>query len=205
LLAGDVAATIANAGGTYNNLNVIGATTLTVNGLTVSGVTGTLGSAGSDYSVPAGSASIPATIAPAPVTLSGVRVADGTTVFAASAFGTAGTIPTGIGTETLAVTGAGSVASANAGLPQPLTVGSLALGNGTGSASNYTIASAGNTGTITVVAGNSVLPSFLLPPPPPVVSALVLQGTKQPDPQSSPDDIPAGDGKSATNKIPICR
>jgi hypothetical protein len=150
-VAGDTAATIVNAGSAYNNSNVIGATSVTVNGLSVSAVSGTAGSVGTDYSVPAGSASVAASITAAPVTLSGAKVADGTTTFAAAAFGTAGMINTGIGTETLAISGSGGVANAAAGPAQALTLGTLAIGDATGLASNYTIATTGNTGTINAI------------------------------------------------------
>jgi hypothetical protein len=84
------------------------------------------------------------------LTLAGTRVYDGTYLFAASVFGSSGTISTGINSETLILTGSGSVASAhvNAG-SQSLTLGALTLTDGSGSAANYQIAASGNTGTIT--------------------------------------------------------
>ncbi len=90
------------------------------------------------------------TISPATLTVTGSKTYDSTTAFAAATFGTAGTISTGIGSQTLVLTGSGSVTSANAGAAQALTLGTLALTNGTngGLASNYQIASIGNTGTI---------------------------------------------------------
>lgn len=86
------------------------------------------------------------------VNLAGSRVYDGTTVFDASAFST---FATGVNGETLNVSGSGgSVASKNAGAAQTLTTGALALANGTGLASNYTLANGSHTGTITAATLN---------------------------------------------------
>ena len=92
-------------------------------------------------------------VAKATLTLAGSKTYDGTGGFTAADFGTGGTLSTGVNGETLTLTGSGSVASANvAAGPQALSLGSLILTNGTGLASNYQIASAGNTGTITPAA-----------------------------------------------------
>ena len=91
------------------------------------------------------------TINPAIINLMGDRVYDATAAFGSLAFGTAGTINTGIGGQTLIIAGGpGSVASANvvAGV-QILTLGGLALSDGTGLASNYTLVSGTHTGTVT--------------------------------------------------------
>ena len=93
-----------------------------------------------------------ADITPAPIILSGTRVYDGTADFDPSTFGNGGEIDTGVGTETLFVSGGlGSVPSQNAGSTQPLTVGSLNLVDGAngGLASNYQFAPSDHTGTIT--------------------------------------------------------
>ncbi|MDP1522575.1 MAG: filamentous hemagglutinin N-terminal domain-containing protein [Methylotenera sp.] len=79
------------------------------------------------------------------ISLSGTRTYNGTTVFDASDFGT---FLTGINGETLNVTGLGSVTNANAGAAQMLTPSSIALANGTGVASNYTMTGGTHTGTI---------------------------------------------------------
>ena len=47
-----------------------------------------------------------------------------------------------VGSETLSVSGSGSVSSSNVGAGKTVTLGTLALANGTGSASNYNISSA---------------------------------------------------------------
>jgi hypothetical protein len=93
------------------------------------------------------------TVNPAVINLTGTRIYDGTTVFNPAAFGTGGTIDTGIGTETLVLTGSGSVASKNvsAGV-QTLNLDTLTLNDGTGLASNYTFVGGVPTGTITPLA-----------------------------------------------------
>ena len=92
-------------------------------------------------------------VTPAVINLTGGSTYNGTTAFDASVLstfglGAFGTFSTGIGTETLALNGVGSVTSANAGAAQTLSLGTLALFDvGTSLASNYTLA--GGTGTIT--------------------------------------------------------
>ena len=83
---------------------------------------------------------------PAVINSAGTRSYNGTTAFNAGAFGT---FSTGINGEDLSLSGAGSVASANAGVAQTLTTGTLELVNGTGLASNYTLTGGTHTGTIT--------------------------------------------------------
>ena len=85
------------------------------------------------------------TVNPAVVNLAGTRIYNGTTAFNAGVFGT---FATGINGENLSLSGAGSVASANAGAAQSLTTGTLGLVTATGLASNYTLAGGTHTGTI---------------------------------------------------------
>jgi len=88
-------------------------------------------------------------ITPAVLTLAGTKTYDGTTAFAASTFGSGGTINTGINGETLVLSGSGTVASPNVSAgTQALTLSTLTLTNGIGLASNYQIATSGNTGTV---------------------------------------------------------
>ena len=90
------------------------------------------------------------TVNPASVNLSGARAYDATTSFAASTFSSNGAIRTGVGTETLILSGAGTVASANASAGvQALNLDTLALANGSGLASNYTFTGGAHTGEIT--------------------------------------------------------
>ncbi|MEI7869266.1 MAG: YDG domain-containing protein, partial [Candidatus Methylumidiphilus sp.] len=93
-----------------------------------------------------------ANITPANIILSGFRTYDGTTDFDTTTFGNSGEITTGIGQETLLVSGGpGAVPSRNAGPAQTLTPGTLGLEDGAngGLASNYQFAASGHTGIIT--------------------------------------------------------
>ena len=47
-----------------------------------------------------------------------------------------------VGSETLAVTGSGTVSSGNVGTGKSITLGTLSLANGSGSASNYSLSNA---------------------------------------------------------------
>ena len=97
---------------------------------------------------------ITSTIDPYVVNLTGTKVYDTNTTFGFATFGTAGTISTGLGTETLLLSGTGTVVSKNvAAGSQTVTLGSLALNDvgGTGGlASNYTFTGGTQTATVTV-------------------------------------------------------
>ena len=89
-------------------------------------------------------------INPYVIDLSGTRVYDGTTDAQASAFTSSGAL-TGIGSETINLSGTGQVGNKNVGTAKALTgLGSLALANGSngGIASNYTLV--GGTDTLTI-------------------------------------------------------
>ena len=77
--------------------------------------------------------------------LSGTRAYDGTNIVNASIFSLGGLI----GGQTLTLSGSGFLADKNVGISKPVTLGSLALGDGTGLASNYTLAGGIHTATIT--------------------------------------------------------
>jgi hypothetical protein len=109
------------------------------------------GADASDYALQPGNSATTLTVDPSPLSIVGSRTYNGLTSVAGSAFGTAGTISTGIGGQTLVLAGSGSVASANVSAgTQTLTLGSLSLSNGTGLASNYTLV--GGTDTLSVSA-----------------------------------------------------
>lgn len=96
-----------------------------------------------------GVSGLTASITQAPVTLIGSRAYNGLTSFNGSVFGA---ISTGIGSETVTVTGTGSVGSKDVTVsPQSLTTTGLSLADGTGGGlgSNYKIAPLDNTGIIT--------------------------------------------------------
>ena len=87
-------------------------------------------------------AGLTGTINQAIINLSGTRQYDGNIDANANAFGNSGTINTGVNGETLTLNGAGTVSSANVGsyTGANFNTGTLALGNGTGQSSNYTLA-----------------------------------------------------------------
>ena len=112
---------------------------------------GTNGGVAGNYVLPTlNSTNAPVTINAKAISLSGSKTYDATSSFAASTFGTTGTVSTGVGVENLVLTGTGSVANANVSAgTQALTLGTLALTNGTGLASNYTLDGATSTGVVT--------------------------------------------------------
>ena len=74
-----------------------------------------------------------------PVVASGSRVYDGSTSVGGSSLTTFSNL---VGSETLAVTGSGTVSSGNVGTGKSITLGTLSLANGSGSASNYSLSNA---------------------------------------------------------------
>ena len=110
--------------------------TINTTGLSLgNGVSGTPGST-SNYSLVGGTHQI--TITQRPVTISGSRFYNSTTTVSSSDIST---FTNTAGGETLAITGAGSVASALSGAGKTITLGTLTLTDGTGLASNYSLAS----------------------------------------------------------------
>jgi len=100
-------------------------------------------------------------ITPYVVSMTGTRAYDGSSTVNANIF-TLSSLPNG---ENLTLTGAGTIASANASAtPYPVTLGTLALGNGTGLnaglASNYTFVGGTQTATITAAALSAVTASI---------------------------------------------
>jgi len=69
LVSGDSAATLGFTGGQYNSANVSSANTLTVAGLSITGISGNNGSKASDYVLDATSKTVGATISAAPLTV----------------------------------------------------------------------------------------------------------------------------------------
>jgi hypothetical protein len=105
---------------------------------------GTNGGLASNYTLGTGQ-TVAASITPRSVSLTGTRVYDHTTDMSAGAV-TPGAL---VGSETLTLTGTGTVADRNVGAPKLLTLGTLTLGNGTGLASNYTLNGGTHTAGIT--------------------------------------------------------
>lgn len=85
------------------------------------------------------------TINPFAVNLTGTRTYDGTANVSAASL----SIGTLVGSETLVLSGEGAVADKNVGAARQLTLGTLALGNGTGLASNYSFTGGMQTADIT--------------------------------------------------------
>jgi filamentous hemagglutinin family protein len=117
--------------------------------VTISGVVVSDGNGGGNYDVSYVN-NTASTINPYAVSLSGTRVYDGTNTAAAGIF----SIGALVGSETLTLSGGGTVASGNAGDGKAVTLGTLALsdgGNG-GVASNYTFSGGAQTVSITPAA-----------------------------------------------------
>jgi filamentous hemagglutinin family protein len=143
VLAGDTVS-FSDAYAGFADKNVGTAKAVTVTGITAGGPDG------ENYTVNA-MATTTADITPAIISLAGSRVYDGTVTANARGFGTDGTLA-GVGGETVLLTGSGTLAAKNVG-PQSLsTLGTLSLGNGTGLASNYTLAGGSDSELVTPLA-----------------------------------------------------
>ncbi|GLQ91422.1 YDG domain-containing protein [Dyella acidisoli] len=70
LISGDTGASLADTGVAYDSAHVASATSVTVSGLSISGITGSDGSQATDYTLASSNASVAATITPAPLTVS---------------------------------------------------------------------------------------------------------------------------------------
>ncbi len=130
------------SGGTFafSNANAgVGTKTVTTSGVTVSD-----GNSGGNYSVTY-TDNTTSTINPYIVNLTGTRTYDGTLDVAASGL----TLSALVGGQTLSLSGTGTVATKHVGTAKPVTLGSLALVDGTGLASNYTFVGGTQTTNIT--------------------------------------------------------
>ena len=127
--------------------------------VTTSGVTLNDTNGGGNYAVSYAS-NTTSTITPYAVNLSGSRAYDGTANIAAAAL-TMGAL---VGSETLTLSGTGTVANKNVGTAKAVTLGSLALGNGSGLASNYTFSGGTQMADITpaplIVTANNLTRAF---------------------------------------------
>ena len=142
---------LAGATGTMANPNVGVGKAVTASALPLTGVQifSTITTPTYGYVLTSASGNI-GTVTAAPVsiiTLGGKRAYDGTNIVDAGIFALSGLK----GVETLTLAGAGTVADKNIGVAKPVTVGSLVLGNGTGLASNYTLAGGVHVATITPI------------------------------------------------------
>src|SRR3569833_1294749 len=138
ILSGDTVS-LSGTGG-FTSANVGNNIPVNVSGISLSGT-----DAG-NYTVSNGSVSTIANITPRMVSLTGTRVYDTTSSAAASIF----TLSNVVSGESLTLTGVGRFADKNVGSGKSVSVGPLALGNGTnGSASNYTLVGGTDTASIT--------------------------------------------------------
>jgi hypothetical protein len=140
VIAGDTV-TFSKTGATFADQNVGTAKTVSISGISKAGTDS------ANYTLNNLAATTTANITAAVVTLSSTRVYDGLTDANAAIFGTAGTV-NGVAGENLVLTGTGVLAAKNVG-SESMSLGSLALGNGTGSASNYTLSGATDSVTVT--------------------------------------------------------
>ncbi|MDB6082216.1 MAG: filamentous hemagglutinin N-terminal protein, partial [Gammaproteobacteria bacterium] len=105
------------------------------------------GSAAGNYTLTSTTVTGSGTIAPAMINLRGTRTYDAGASAGAAVFLTGGVVA-GISAETLTLSGSGTLAGKNVGNEAVTSLGTLALGNGTGLASNYTLV--GGTDAVTV-------------------------------------------------------
>ena len=122
-----------NGAGSIAAPQVVTNKTLTLG--TLSLADGTNGGEASNYSLISGAFDV----TNRPITLSGSRVYDATTTVSNSDLTTFNNIVSG---ESLSITGSGTIADQNVGTNKNVTLGTLALANNTGSASNYSLSSA---------------------------------------------------------------
>ena len=148
-LSGDQV-TINDTSSNFADANVGNGKTVTVSGISLSGA-----SAG-NYTLNNTSTTTTADITPKVLNLTGTRVYDANTDANANLFGSSGVISTGVGTETVNIGGSGTVSSKNVGVytGAGFGLGTLALSDGTGLASNYTLVGGTDKLTITKAALN---------------------------------------------------
>ena len=117
--------------------------------VTVAGVTKSGTDAG-NYVVDNTTLTTTANVTPRIIDLSGTRMYDADTDASASLFSTGGTISTGFAGETVTLTGQGATADKNVATNKTVSLGTLALGDGSngGLSSNYTLI--GGTDTLTI-------------------------------------------------------
>ena len=144
LLGGDVLS-FADSSADFIQSDVGSGLPIMVNGITATGPDA------ANYSFNT-STTTSATIDPAVLSLTGMRIYDATTNADASLFGNNGVL-TGVDGQTLTLSGTGTLETKNAGTQQPFASGGLngftLTGNGTASASNYTFVGGDNWVTIT--------------------------------------------------------
>jgi filamentous hemagglutinin family protein len=137
--------TYADASATFASKDVANGVAVSVGGITESGT------GAGNYSVNS-TASTTANITPAIVNLTGSRSYDALLDASAGIFGTAGVVATGVGAETLVLSGNGVLVSKNAGTQGLSSLGTLALVDGTGLAIDYRLSGGSDVVTVTPLA-----------------------------------------------------
>ena len=141
---GIIGESLTYTGATSWSQNVIDNGTNYINAITLTNGTG---GTESNYALPTlNSTNAPVTINKYAVSLTGSRPYDGSANVVSGIF----TIGTLVGTETLSLSGTGTILSGNVGTGKTVTLGTLVLGDGTGSAGNYTFT--GGTQTADIIA-----------------------------------------------------
>ena len=113
---------------TFDTKDVGTGKAVTVTGLSLTGTDA------ANYTLSSATAATTANITPYVVSLSGSRIYDGTTTASSSML----SLSPLVGSETLLLSGSGVLGDKNVGTGKTFSLGSLALGNGSGLASNYT-------------------------------------------------------------------
>jgi filamentous hemagglutinin family protein len=150
-LPGDVGGTPSGGVGALDSPNVGTNLLVTASGISITGVTNANCGGCTVYGYQFGSATgnignvTPAIVSVSPISLSGIRAYDGTVIVNANIFSLSGLQ----GSDTLTLSGSGFLADKNVGTNKPVSLGSLALGNGSGLASNYTFTGGSFVATIT--------------------------------------------------------
>ncbi|NLR98049.1 filamentous hemagglutinin N-terminal domain-containing protein [Rhizobium sp. P38BS-XIX] len=129
MVAGDALTLGAGFSGLFFDANAGSNKTVTISGLSLAGA-----DAG-NYTLANTTATTLANIAQRVISLSGNRIYDGTTALDHSIFALSNLVSG----ETLSLSGTGSMGDKNAGNGKSVSLGSLALGDGTGLASNYVL------------------------------------------------------------------
>jgi hypothetical protein len=145
--------TFANTSATFDTKNVGTAKTVSVAGISLTGT-----DAG-NYSLQSNTATATADIAKKDVVLASITAANKTYNGSDAATITAGSITTGVGSETLAISGAGTFSDKNAAVGKTVTVAdvtALTKADGTGAWSNYNLTTTGSATTTATIAQKDV-------------------------------------------------
>ncbi|NVO05749.1 MAG: hypothetical protein HXX19_07340, partial [Rhodoferax sp.] len=159
LVSGDTTATLTHTGSAFNNAHVNGASTLTVSGLAIAGITGSNSSAVGDYVLDATAKSVAASISRRDISLTGLTAAGKTYDGSTAASITGASFANLVGSESLGLSGSGSFDNRNAGNGKTVTVAdvtALTPADGSGQWSDYRLTSSGSLDTSADIARKAV-------------------------------------------------